>query len=151
MLVYRLSLTMFAKEVTGEGARLNGGRWNKAGINCLYTAESRALSVLEYAVNVTISSIPKELSIVVLEIPDSGHLIVDNKVLPTNWNHHDVSDETQTLGTALLEKNENLVIRIPSVVIPQEYNYIINPLHPDMKKVKIVDVTAFSFDVRLKK
>ena len=151
MFIYRLSLTEYAGELTGEGSRLFGGRWNKAGTRCLYTAESRALSVLESLVNDTISTTPKKLSIITLKAPDENHLIIKPAQLPENWNKAEVSEHTQSFGSALLDKAGYLIIRVPSVVIPQEYNYIINPVHPDMKKVSIIDVSDFSFDTRLKK
>lgn len=72
MIVYRIGRTKYAEDLTGEGARLNGGRWNHRLTACLYTSESRALAVLEYTVNVNIDDIPRALSISTVEIPEKN-------------------------------------------------------------------------------
>ncbi len=151
MLIYRISRTKRAKELTGEGARLNGGRWNSPGHSCLYAGENRALCALEYLVNNVLETAPWDLSMITIQIPDDGHLLLEAKELPEDWNNPIASEHTQRFGTALLEKMQHLIIRVPSAVIPQEYNYLINPSHPAMKKVSIEAVTPFSFDTRLRK
>ena len=151
MFIYRLSLTQYAKDLSGEGAWRFGGRWNKAGTNCVYTAENRALTVLESLVHDTINTMPKGLSIMTLHVPDDKDLLLIPNKLPESWNRTEVSEETQQFGSALLEKAEYLIIRVPSVIAPQEYNYLVNPGHPDIKKVSIADISDFSFDTRLKK
>lgn len=151
MLVYRLCLTIFAKDLSGEGARLFSGRWNKVGTGCIYTAESRALSVLESIANDTINTIPKKLSILTLDIPEDKLLLLKSEQLPKGWNKTEASEETRNFGNKFLEKAEHLIIRVPSAIIPEEYNYIINPAHPEMKRVKIKDVSDFIFDPRLNK
>lgn len=151
MFIYRLSPAQYAKDLTGEGAGLFGGRWNNAGTRCVYSSESRALCVLEYTVNVPGAYLPDNLCIVTIEIPDNNHLILNPEQLPNDWRQTDVRLHTQAFGTRLLEKDEHFIIRVPSVVIPEEYNYIINPTHTGIKKVNIVNVAPFSFDTRLKR
>ena len=149
MEVYRLCRTKWASDLLGEGARLHGGRWNRKGTACLYTSESRALAVLEYTVNISIDDIPRALSMVTLEIPENfeGHPI---EKLPGNWRDSPAPVSTRDYGTRALMKAESHVIRFPSAVIPEEFNFIINPLHPDHKKIKILAIDDFIYDIRIK-
>ena len=150
MIVYRVSSSKYADDLTGEGARLHGGRWNHKLTPCLYTAATRALAILEYSVNVNIDDIPRALSIASIEIPDTGILIPEQSQLPGDWQQAPAPSSTKDLGTALLKQNQYLTIRIPSVVIPEEYNYLINPLHPEMRKVHIVEIKDCVYDLRIK-
>jgi len=150
MIVYRLSKTKFAEDLTGEGARLNGGRWNHVGTACLYTAESRALAVLEYTVNVNIDDIPRALSLITLEIPDTSIDIYTEAQLPGDWKAAPAPSSTRDFGTNWLKAAGNLVIKVPSAVVPEEWNLIINPLHPAIKECKIMDARDFVYDVRIK-
>jgi RES domain-containing protein len=150
MLVYRLGRTRFKDDTSGEGARLFGGRWNHKGTPCLYTAESRALAVLEYTVNVHIDDVPRALSMTVLQVPEQHLLRLAPKDLPGDWFHSPAPASTKDFGTGLLKKSEYLLIQIPSVIIPEEYNYLINPLHQDIHQVKVLSVHDFVYDVRIK-
>lgn len=150
MIVYRLSRTKYANDLTGEGARLNGGRWNNKLIPCIYTAESRSLAILEYTVNVNIDDIPRALSMVTLEIPGKNILNLTEAGLPGNWKQSPAPASTRQLGTGLLHTAQNSVIKIPSTVIPEEFNYLLNPAHPERKNFRILDIQDFIFDVRIK-
>jgi RES domain-containing protein len=150
MIVYRLSKTKFAADLTGEGARLNGGRWNHVLTACLYTAESRSLAVLEYTVNTNIDDIPRALSLVTLEIPDTSIDIYSEAQLPGDWQAAPASASTRDFGTSWLKAAKNLAMKIPSTVVPEEWNVIINPLHPAIKECKIISTGDFVYDVRIK-
>lgn len=150
MVVYRLSGTKYARDLTGEGARLHGGRWNHVLTPCLYAAESRSLAVLEYTVNVSIENIPRALSLTTLEIPESSIEILTEAGLPGDWRAAPSPTSTRDFGTNLLRAAKTLVMRLPSTVVPEEYNFIIDPLHPDSKHCKILDVRDFIYDVRIK-
>lgn len=150
MIVYRLSRTKYADDLTGEGARLNGGRWNNKLVPCIYTAESRALAVLEYTVNVNIEDIPRALSLVVIDIPGKDIFELTEADLPGDWKQAPAPSSTRQFGTALLIAAQTAVVKIPSTVIPEEFNYILNPAHPDSKNLKILDIQDFVFDVRIK-
>lgn len=151
MLVYRISRTNHANDLSGEGARLFGGRWNPVGVPCIYTSENRALAILEYSANVSLYDIPRSLSITIFQIPDASWKEFNEKELPGNWKQDPLPMETMQFGGELLEAKTDLVLKIPSAVLPQEYNYIINPLHPDMHFIKIIEVIDFVYDVRIKK
>ena len=151
MIVYRIARTRYADDLTGIGAKLHGGRWNLAGTPCLYTAGSRALAILEYSANVALDDMPRALSIVTLEVPGLAVTTPAMRSFPGDWMLSPPPDSVQRFGNALLAASKTLVIRVPSVVIPEEHNYLLNPLHADMAKVKIIGVSDFSYDVRVKK
>ena len=150
MIVYRIGRTKFANDLTGEGARLHGGRWNHKLTACVYTSESRALALLEYTVNVNIDDIPRALSFTAIEIPDDDMLPLGLADLPGNWNAAPAPTNTKQFGTVILKKNQHLVVKIPSAVIPAEFNYLINPLHSNIVRCKILSVSDFVYDVRIK-
>jgi RES domain-containing protein len=150
MEVYHIGSPKYADQLTGEGAKLHGGRWNSIGIPCIYTSESIALCVLEYAANVSIAQMPPSLAVTVYTIPDKSWQEVLLKDLPQAWKGAPPPTETKIFGSHLLSEAKSLSLKLPSVVIPSEYNYILNPLHPEFKKVKIKEILPFTFDSRIK-
>lgn len=150
MKVYRIGRTKFASDISGEGARLFGGRWNHKLIPCIYTSESRALALLEYTVNISIDEIPRALSITTFEIPSSGIEIIKEDKLPGNWKHFPAPASTKDFGTRLLKDSTNSIFKIPSSVIVEEYNYLLNPLYAGSKYFKIVEIKDFIYDLRIK-
>ena len=151
MLIYRIAPTLYADNLTGDGPRLNGGRWNHAGIPCIYTSATRSLSLLEYSCHAPFHLIPRALSFVTYEVPEHSIISLNISSLPGDWNKDPHPVSARDIGTKYLKENKGLLIQIPSVVIEEEYNYIINPLHRDMRTVKIIAVKDFSYDLRLKK
>lgn len=149
MEVYRISKTKWAGDLSGEGARLYGGRWNRKGTSCLYTSSSRSLAILEFSVNVSLDEVPRSLSIVTLKLPDQ-FLEVALQDLPGNWKDVPAPASTREFGTKLLQEGKHLIIRLPSAVIPQEFNFIINPAHKDLKLCKVLSVDDLVYDVRIK-
>ena len=150
MIVFRLSRTKWVNDLTGEGSRLKGGRWNHKGTACIYTSESRALATLEYTVNVPIDEIPRALSLVTLEIPDTHIQAFTISDLPGNWQEIPSPPSTKDFGTRLLKAAAHPVIRFPSSVIQEEFNFILNPIHAESKLFKIIEVKDFVYDVRIK-
>lgn len=150
MVVYRIGKTRHSKDLSGEGARLNGGRWNHILTPCVYTSQSRALALLEYTVNVNINDIPRALSFTTIEIPNDNILQLKIEELPGNWMQVPSPSSTKDFGSELLNAAKAAVIAVPSIVIPQEFNYILNPLHPDSKNFKIISTEDFVYDVRIK-
>lgn len=149
-MVYRVGKTRYAKDLTGEGARLNGGRWNHKRTACIYASDSRALAVLEYTVNINIDDIPRALSITTFEIPDTGILRLKEADLPGNWKDIPAPPSTKNFGDGLLRVARVPVIRIPSSVITEEFNYILNPAYIASSRFRILEVKDFVYDVRLK-
>lgn len=150
MEVYHVGSRKFAKQLTGEGAKLHGGRWNSIGTACIYTGESISLCVLEYAANVNLHQLSSSLAVSVYTLPERSWKEFSIKELPGNWQEVPAPAETQEWGTKLLQEANHLALKLPSVIIPSEFNYILNPLHPAFKKVKIKDIRPFTFDTRIK-
>jgi RES domain-containing protein len=150
MIVYRLCKQEYVNDLSGRGAEINGGRWNDKGMAALYTANSRALAVLEVAVHVPFGIIPINYFMVAIDIPD-GADITEIKLsdLPTNWNRNPIVKRTQEMGDGFLKDNKHLALKVPSATIPAEHNYLINPRHPDFKNVKVLFSEPFEFDSRL--
>ena len=117
---------------------------------CVYSSESRALSVLEFTVNVDLYFIPGSLSIVTVMIPDIDILEFGIKELPAKLREIPSPMETKDFGTALLKSLSYPVLKILSVLIPDEHNYILNPLHKDSKNFKVISVKNFDYNERIK-
>jgi RES domain-containing protein len=149
MKVYRIGRSKHAGDLTGEGARLFGGRWNHKGIPCLYTSESRALALLEYSVNVNLDDVPRALTMAIIEISDSSIKIISEAQLPGNWKHAPAPSETKDFGTNLFKNEQFSVFKIPSTVVPEEFNYLLNPLHQDSKLFKLLEIKDFIYDIRI--
>jgi RES domain-containing protein len=149
MIVYHLGSTKFARQLTGEGAKLHGGRWNNIGQPCIYASGAKSLCVLEYAANVSIDEMNPNLSFTAYEITDDSWAVFTLKDLPAGWQNVPSPAEVKEWGTRQLQKH--LALRLPSVIVPSEYNFLLNPLHPDFRNVRIVEVEPFTFDRRIKK
>lgn len=152
MEVYRISKCAYINDLSGTGARLYGGRWNNPGHSIVYTAGSRALSALEVLVHIPLKNIVQDFCIATLHIPDNIAIKVLTKHdLPAGWQSLATTPELQCIGDEWVDTAKYAVLRIPSVVIADEYNYLINPLHPDAEGVTIINTQPFVFDQRLKK
>jgi RES domain-containing protein len=150
MLVYRIAKKDVVKDLTGTGAKLFGGRWNRRGIPIVYTSETRALATVEVLVHVSLSNAPRGLMIATIEIPDSiAPEDVPRGSLPRGWRDYPPPREVADLGTRWAKSMKSLLLRVPSAVVEQEYNILINPLHPEMQRVVLREVEAFEFDKRL--
>lgn len=148
MLVYRISKTQYARDLEGTGAKLYGGRWNHIDTPCIYTSQSIALAVLEYSVNVNIDFIPRALSVATFEIDDKKIKELKIKNLPGDWKDVPAPFSTKDLGTKLL-KGGVPILKVPSTVVPFEFNYIINPFF-DTKHFKLKKLQDFVYDLRIK-
>jgi len=150
MLVYRIAGTRHIRDLTGIGARLYGGRWNHRGTALFYASESRSLATVEYLVHLSMPEVPAGLSIATLEIPDdirSGEIRPSS--LPKNWREHPAPAALAELGTRWARANRGLLLRVPSAVVEEEFNVLINPAHPDMARVAIVQVERYRMNSRL--
>ncbi len=147
MIIYRITTTEFANDLSGEGSKLYGGRWNLAGTSALYTSEYISLSILEILVNINKNRAPIKYNLISLELPDLHISKIQYKNLKDNWHHY--FEYTQWIGNEFLKNNSFLALKVPSAIVPQEHNYLVNPLHKDFKKVKIVDSELLELDKRL--
>jgi RES domain-containing protein len=149
MQLYRLAKTARATDLTGEGAKRAGGRWNFPGTPVVYSVQSGSLAVLEVLQYVEISDIRK-FSILTIDVPDD--LTVQNiplAELPENWRDFPYPNETKELGRLWAERGEALLLEVPSAVYPDESNWLINPLHPMASRIRVVAVKPFVFNDRL--
>ena len=151
MFVWRLTRTTHADEpMTGEGARRFGGRWNHPGIPVIYTSATLSLAVLEFLVNVSSVDLPDDLVSIRIEVPEDlnqSHLLIDD--LPRTWRTYLGIEDLREIGTNWVREGKTAVLAVPSVVIPNELNYVINPTHSDVHRLKVVSIEAFALDTRL--
>lgn len=132
----------------GEGARLYGGRWNSKGISMVYAASSFALAALEMLVHLGDTNLLEGLFVYITASFDEKDVItLDPALLPKNW--RDDVRITRTVGDEWVTNRASLVFKVPSVVIPAESNYLINPTHPDAGKLRLTAPQPFQFDPRL--
>ncbi len=152
MFVYRITnKEHFALD--GMGGLYGPGRWHEKGNLVIYTSEHASLAAWEKIVHVaSFENLPDNLLLVKIEIPDRIEIqIVPQKVLVKGWNSFPFTNETVNYGTSFLRKKEHLALKIPSVIIPDEYNIILNPLQTDIQFCKIISTTRFIFDLRVLK
>lgn len=149
MEVFRLTTTKYANDLSGTGARLHGGRWNQKGDAVLYTSGSRALALVEVLVHLTNAFLPLNYQLITIYIPDDSIIELPSKSLPNDWKSIEPNESTKKVAAKWLVENEYLALKVPSVVVEGEHNFLINPLHVDFLKVKVLKVEPFSFDTRL--
>jgi RES domain-containing protein len=149
MIVYRLSKAQFANDLSGRGAELAGGRWNSKGLAMLYTSASRALCTAEIAVHTPLGIVPTDYVIVEIEAPEDSLNEISMADLPKNWREFPHTQNTKRIGDLFLKNGSSLILKVPSAVVSGDYNYLINPFHPDFSKVKILRKESFEFDRRL--
>jgi RES domain-containing protein len=136
--------------MSGEGARRFGGRWNHPGTPVVYTSCTLSLAVLEFLVNLPISDLPDDLVSIRIEIPDAleqTNVLVDD--LPHNWRVFPAIEDLRDIGTDWVREGKTAVLVVPSVVIPSELNYVINPAHSDIDQVRVLSIEPFTLDTRL--
>jgi RES domain-containing protein len=150
MLLYRIAKTSYVRDLTGFGAKLYGGRWNHRGTAVIYTSETRALATIEYLVHVSMQTIPRDLSMAVLGVPDDSiSERVPAQSLPKNWRDFPAPPELADLGTRWAHSGRSLLLLVPSAVVPEEHNVLLNPLHSDMKHVAFRKMEPYEMDQRL--
>ncbi|WP_149243844.1 RES family NAD+ phosphorylase [Dyadobacter sp. 32] len=146
MELFRITRSEFKDDLTGEGAFKYGGRWNSPGSRMLYTSSRRSLAMLEILVHWHRPIPPPDYVVVVLFIPDA---LVGKNLLYTIPDWRQEQQWSRQEGDSWLRDRTSLLLRVPSVVVPAESNFLLNPLHPDANSVKVVDVEPFSLDKRL--
>ncbi|WP_373496400.1 RES family NAD+ phosphorylase [Aquiflexum sp.] len=149
MIVFRLSTSIYAENLSGKGAELYGGRWNSIGTPVVYSASSRALAMAEVAVHLHFQKIPKDMMMVELYLPEDSMTSLPIQELNANWEMFPYSYHTQKIGDDFIQENRFLVIKVPSAVVKGDYNFLINPRHIELQKIKIVNISPFRFDSRI--
>lgn len=148
--VWRLCAAKYGPQAyDGEGARLFGGRWSPRGVAVVYCAESRALAMVEVLANVDKRErlfglawvlVPADIPLALVEKPPR---------YPDDWRSFPRTAGAQRFGAEWARAQRSAALRVPSAVVPGEFNYLLNPAHPHFKQVKIGPPEPFDFDPRL--
>ena len=141
-----------ATAYSGEGGRMASARWNSKGIAMAYAAESLSLAILEVFVHLSADQRPEDLVRITAEIPvDASALERQRRELlarlSKNWRFS--HPETRDLGDEWVRERTSLLLLVPSVIVPGEWNALVNPEHPDAKKIRVLETEPFSFDPRM--
>lgn len=148
MLTYRLYKSKYADDLSGTGAAIAGGRWNKKGRAVLYCSEVPALALLEIVVNIP-PMFQSDLQLLTLEIPDKKVKSIEKEKLPENWFHYPAPRILAEIAEEYYTDYELLGIKVPSALVHQQYNILINPHSNHFSEIKIISSAPFIFDPRL--
>jgi RES domain-containing protein len=152
MIVYRITKTEHAA-LDGVGGLYGPGRWHSKGCLVIYTSEHASLAAWEKIVHVaSFANLSTNLLLVKIEIPDGIEIqMVPKHVLIKGWDSFPFCNETVSYGTSFLQENKHLALKVPSSIIPDEFNIILNPLHTDLVACKVISSKPFLFDTRISK
>ena len=146
MIVYRITTEEWSKKLTASG---NAARWNSRGNFMIYTAQSRALACLENLVHRSGEGNSALYKVMLIDVPDNLEIeTTDVKKLKKDWYSMVNYPYCQSIGDKWLQAAETVALKIPSSVIKQEFNFLLNPNHSDFKKIKLAGVESFDFDER---
>ena len=133
----------------GEGARRGGGRWNSKGVHVVYASGSLSLATLEVMVHTHFYSALKYYVCIPIDFDPSLSQSITIEDLPDTWKADPIPQSVKKMGDRWIHNQKSVILKVPSVIIPVEYNFLINPSHPDFKKVVIHSPQKFAFDPRL--
>ena len=140
-----------ANAFDGEGARVEGGRWNSPGTPAVYTSQSAALAALELLVHLGRGSILRAYVLIPCTFDEAVVSRLDLRRLPKNWRSYPAPSELQSIGDEWVKSGSSAVLEVPSAVIETESNYVLNPHHREFHAVRILNPQPFEFDLRLLK
>lgn len=151
VLAFRLSKKKHAQSAfSGLGAQFTSGRWNHQGIPIVYTSDTPSLAILEILVHTQAQKIRKDsLVLFTIEIPKR---LIENypiKKLPKDWDASLSPNSTQQIGKIWYQSQRSAVLQVPSIIVPKQFNYLLNPNHPDFKEIHIHDPEEYKLDIRL--
>lgn len=134
----------------GEGARRYGGRWNSVGTAVVYVSETLSLALAEVLVHLPGGVLPAFTAIPV-ELDESLVTVLAPRDLPADWNRTPPAASTQTIGDTWVASAASAALRVPSVIVPPESNYVLNPGHAEFGSLRIGAPLPFPFDARLRR
>jgi RES domain-containing protein len=151
MRVFRISRAQHAREaLSGRGGLLAAGRWHARGTRIVYTSATLSLAALEVLVHADKDLLPGDLVHVEIEVPDDLVLErIQPRNLPRSWRAYPAPGRLRVLGAQWIERNKSAVLQVPSAVIPQESNFLLNPARQEARFISVVAVEKFVFDPRL--
>jgi RES domain-containing protein len=138
-----------ARAFDGEGARVEGGRWNSPGTPVVYTSQSAALAALEMLVHLGRGAILAAYVLIPCTFDDALVSRLDRRRLPRNWRSYPAPPELQLMGDEWARSSGSAVLEVPSAVIETDSNYLLNPHHADFHKIRVMEPQPFEFDLRL--
>jgi len=148
MLVYRIALAKYSGKLVASG---RAARWNPNDVEMIYTASSRSLACLENVVHRNQVGLNLAFNVMTIEVPDTLPVISIKKGnLPPDWQEYDHMLFTQTLGNKWIADKQSAVLAVPSSIIDEEVNYLVNPKHDDFKSIRLIKTEPFVFDKRIK-
>ena len=148
--VWRLIKAEHANDAfAGEGARRGGGRWNSKDVRVVYASGSLSLATLEVMVHTHFYSALKYYVCIPIDFDPSLSQSITIEDLPATWQADPIPQSVKNMGDRWIQQQESVILKVPSVIIPVEYNFLINPSHPDIEKAVIHSPQKFAFDPRL--
>ena len=152
VLAWRIVKNRYVEQAfDGEGARVNGGCWNSPGYRAVYVSESRALATLEVLAGLGSETPLVNYSLIGVRFEEDLVSEIDPPDLPEGWDNSPPGPASQTVGDLWLAEQSSVVLRVPSVIVPAESNYVLNPTHPDFIKVTIDAPEELRIDPRLRR
>lgn len=143
-----------ADDLTGNGAELTGGRWNRKGSAVLYTSTNIALACLETVVHLNASGgLPLNRYLVEIDVPDSQwrlRRLKSPSSLPVGWDAEPPGAVSLDVGTDWLSIGTSLLLAVPPVIVPEEVNVLINPRHPAAAAISAIKHRRWLYDPRLR-
>jgi RES domain-containing protein len=137
------------KPLSGEGAKLNGGRWNEAGVSVIYASQYRSLAALEVLVHLNGTNPDSLYKLLSYDLDEAMIHHLPEAELPADWRQEPPPYSTVERGTRWARDKRSVALAVPSAVMPEEKNIILNPDHPDFRKVKLGKLSDYVFDPRL--
>jgi RES domain-containing protein len=145
MVLWRISRFM---DLKGIGGLRSSGRWHEAGVPVVYLAESPAGALIEVCVHTSSNDVPPTYTLLRVEGPDMECSSISWESLPSGWTTK--PEVTRELGDKWLREKANVLLRVPSAILPQTSNYVFNPMHPDATQFTIAQIYTYPFDMRIK-
>jgi RES domain-containing protein len=150
MFLYRIANKKYLRDLSGLGAKQFGGRWNSIGTPMVYTSSSISLATLEILCHTSIQLIPNNFGVITIEIPETIEVnALTINELPLNWDIYPSPTNLAMLGNDWIQSNSSLLLKVPSVIIKNEFNFLINPLHKDFNQLNIIAEADFDLDKRI--
>jgi RES domain-containing protein len=147
MLAYRITHKSFSKKLIAPGF---AGRWNGTGRKVIYCAESIALAFLENMIRRQGVGFNQDFKTMILHIPDELKIqVVNPKDLALGWRKFSDYSKCQPIGNEWYDEGIFPILKVPSAVLPESFNYVINATHPDCKRIKLVRTTDLIPDERI--
>jgi|TARA_B110000908_G_C10147176_1_gene399602 RES domain-containing protein len=148
MIVYKFSNSKYGGDLTGTGAAMFGGRWNKKGCPVVYTGESKEIALLELIVH-TPPALISNHEILMIDIPEDSVEEIKKENLPRVWHKYPAPMVLSEIAQEWIQREETIALKVPSCIIHSASNYILNCNHPEFYKVRLLGVEAFLLDARL--